>query len=43
VGKPEEKRDHLKVLGVERRIILKLIFRKWVRGMDWINLAQKLL
>jgi hypothetical protein len=32
--------DHLKYPGVARRIILKLIFEKWVGGMDWIDLAQ---
>jgi hypothetical protein len=40
VGKSEEKRP----LGdsvVDRRIILRWIFRKWdVEGMDWIGLAQ---
>jgi hypothetical protein len=25
---------------VDRRIILKWIFEKWDRGMDWINLAH---
>jgi len=34
-------RDHLVDPGVNRRIILRWIFRKWdVRGMDWIELAQ---
>jgi len=32
VGKPEGKRDE--------RIILRWIFRTWVGGMDWIELAQ---
>jgi phenylalanine-4-hydroxylase len=27
--------------GVNGRIILKCIFRKWVWGMDWIDLAQE--
>jgi hypothetical protein len=39
VGKPEGKRP----LGRRRRIweeILKLIFRNWGGGMDWIDLAQ---
>jgi hypothetical protein len=31
VGKPEE-RDHLENLGVDGRIILKWIFKKWDRG-----------
>jgi hypothetical protein len=26
--------------GVDGRIILKWILEKWVRGTDWINLAQ---
>jgi hypothetical protein len=26
--------------GVNGRIILKWIFKKWDRGMDWIELAQ---
>jgi hypothetical protein len=25
---------------VDRRIILRMIFRKWDGGMGWINLAQ---
>jgi hypothetical protein len=34
-------RDRLKIPGVDGRIILRYIFRKWdVRGMDWIDLAQ---
>jgi hypothetical protein len=34
--------DHLENPGVDGRIILKWIFRKWDGGggMDWINLAQ---
>jgi len=30
----------LEDLGVGGRIILKWIYNKWVRGMDWIDLAQ---
>ena len=26
--------------GVDGKIILKLIFRKWDGGVDWIDLAQ---
>ena len=26
--------------GVDGRIILKLIFKKWDRGTDWIDLIQ---
>jgi len=34
-------RDHLGNPGVDGRIILRWIFRKWdVGGMDWIELAQ---
>jgi hypothetical protein len=34
-------RHHLEDPGVDGRIILRWIFRKWdVGGMDWIELAQ---
>jgi hypothetical protein len=34
-------RDHLEDPSVDGRIILRMIFRKFVgRGMDWIELAQ---
>ena len=34
-------RDHLRDPGVDGRIILRWIFRKYdVVGMDWIELAQ---
>jgi hypothetical protein len=33
-------RDHLKEPGVDGRIILKWIFKKWDGGMDWIDMAQ---
>jgi len=40
VGKLVEK-GHLGDPGVDGRIILRWIFRKWdVGGMDWIELAQ---
>ena len=33
-------RDHLEDIGVDGRIILRRIFRKWDGGADWIDLAQ---
>ena len=34
-------RDHLEDLGVDGRIILKRIFKKWdEEGMDWIDVAE---
>jgi len=32
-------RDHLEDPGVDGAIILKLIFRKWDRGMNWTDPA----
>jgi hypothetical protein len=33
--------DHLEDPGIDRRIILKRIFKKWDGGvMDWIDMAQ---
>jgi len=32
--------EHLEDTGVDRRIILRCIFRKWDRNMNWIGLAQ---
>jgi hypothetical protein len=32
--------DHLEDPGVDRRIILKLIVRKWDGSTGWIDLAQ---
>jgi hypothetical protein len=39
VWKPKE-RDHLEDLGVDGRITSKWIFKKWIGGMDWTDLAQ---
>jgi hypothetical protein len=40
VGRHRE-RDHLEDLDINRKIMLRQIFRKWgCGGMDWINLAQ---
>jgi hypothetical protein len=33
-------RDRLEDLGVDGRIVLRWILRKWVGGMYWIDLAQ---
>jgi len=39
VGKPEG-RDHLENPGIDGRVILRWIFRKYDGGMDRIDLAQ---
>jgi hypothetical protein len=33
-------REHFEDLGVDGRIILKLFFKNWDGGVDWIALAQ---
>ena len=33
-------RDHLENLGINGKIILKWIFKKWDRGMNWVDLPQ---
>jgi hypothetical protein len=33
-------RDHLEDPDVDGRIILRWVLRKWVGGMDWIDLAE---
>jgi hypothetical protein len=33
-------RDYLEDPGIDRRVILKWIFKLWDVGMDWIDLAQ---
>jgi len=33
-------RNHLEDPVLDGRIILRWIFRKWMRGMDWIHLTQ---
>jgi len=35
-------RDHFEDPGVDGRIILNWIFRKWDGGMDWIDLAENM-
>jgi len=30
----------LEDLGLDERVILKSIFRKWIGGMNWIKVAQ---
>jgi hypothetical protein len=32
--------DHLEDPGLDGRIILKCIFKKWDGGMEWIDMAQ---
>jgi hypothetical protein len=39
VGRPEGK-NYLEDLGIDGRIILKWIFKKWNGSMDWIDLTQ---
>jgi hypothetical protein len=39
VGKPGGN-NYLEDTGVDGRIILRWIFRKWDGGLDWIDLAQ---
>jgi hypothetical protein len=36
----QKERDHLEDQGIDRRIILKRMFSKWNKGMDWIDMAQ---
>ena len=39
VGKPE-RRDYLGDPGIDGRIILRRIFKKWDGSMDWIDLVR---
>ena len=32
-----KKGDHFEELGLDGRIIIKCIFKKWNGGMDWID------
>jgi hypothetical protein len=34
-------RDHFEDRGVDRKMILRWIFKKWDGVMDWIDLAQE--
>jgi len=34
-------RDHLEIPGVDGKIILRWMFRKWDCGIDWIHQAQE--
>jgi len=40
LGGGVRERDHWDKPGVDGRLILKYIFKKWDRGMDWIDLDQ---
>ena len=33
-------REHSEDLGVDGRVILKCIFKKWYEGMDWIDMTD---
>jgi hypothetical protein len=33
-------RGHIEEPGVDGRIMVRSVFRKWVGGVDWIDLAQ---
>ena len=39
-GKTMRERDHLEDPGIDWRIILKLIFKKWEVGIEWIDRTQ---
>jgi hypothetical protein len=41
LGSNLKERDHLENSGVYGRMILKCVVKKWDRGMNWIDLAQK--
>jgi hypothetical protein len=39
-GEDLRERIHLEATGVDGRIILRLTFKKWNGGLDWIDLAE---
>jgi len=39
VGKPD-KRDHLEDTGSEERLILKCVFKRQERSLDWVDVTQ---
>jgi hypothetical protein len=38
-GKPRTERDYLEELGIDGKILLKLVVTKWV-GSDWTDVSQ---
>jgi hypothetical protein len=40
MGGDLRERDHMESLGMDGKMILNCIFRKWEGGMDWIDVAE---